>query len=463
MRIRNVAVSGIYWFSLNFLLFQSLTVSAKSTAQFSVAAELGKAVAEKRLHFPLMTQRIYRKHAYQSFWFNSDALHHHLWSATELISNSAHYGLDQADYHCDRVTAGNINSLLHNEETVVNKPWLDVLLTDAMITFICDLHYGKANPAFPKTVLDDETFNGLKADSVLQAALSGATFREAVLGVQPLFKGYRELLDYNIYLVGQLSGDCYEIPPDTIKLIALNLERWRWLNSVSDDYIIINLAAFTLNYNRPDGSTEFRIITGEPLTPTPVLQSQISFFTTMPEWNVPRRIIKKRILPAALKDPSYLENNDFKIYTRSGRLIEPTVQNLRQVRSDLSGYVIRQYPGCDHPLGSIMFNLDRSGGIYIHEAADKGLFKHEIRALSKGCIQVEDPERLANLFVSDNILLNQKEIHQAIKEGKHRKFILSNPVPVIISYFTCEAKNGVFKTFRDVYNRDRSLAEALKF
>ena len=78
-------------------------------------------------------------------------------------------------------------------------------------------------------------------------------------------------------------------------------------------------------------------------------------------------------------------------------------------------------------------------------------------------MQLEDPEGLADLFVRDNNLLNQTQIHQALKERKHRKFILNNPVPVIISYFTCEVSDGVFKSFPDIYNRDKELAKALKF
>lgn len=463
MRIRNVAFAGLSWFWLTFLvLLQSVKVSGGIVGQSTVEAELNKAVAEHRLHFPVMTQRIYRKHTYRSLWFNADALHHHLWSATDLIINSAHYGLNQEDYHCDRVTAGNINSLLHNEETLINKPRLDVLLTDAMITFICDLHYGRANPAFPKPALDQEGFNGLKADSVLQAALSRGDFREVILDVQPAFKGYRELQEYNRLLVGQLSGDCYEIPTDTIRLIALNLERWRWLNTVPGDYIFINLAAFNLSYIRADSTTQFRIIAGKPSTPSPELQTRIRFFTTMPEWKVPRRIMKRRVLPAALKDSSYFENNDFKIYTKSGDPVEATQQNLRKINADLSAYDIRQYSGCDHRLGRIMFNLDRSGGIYLHDAPDKSLFKQESRALSQGCIQLEDPEGLADLLIPGNILLNKSEIHQAITTRKHRKFILDNPVPVIISYLTCDVSKGVFKPFPDIYNRDKALATALK-
>lgn len=462
MRIRNVADSGANWVWLAFLLlFQSLAVSGEIAGKFNVEAELKKAVADHRLQFPFMTQRIYRKHQYLSLWFNSDALRQYLWSATDLITNSAHYGLNMEDYHCDKVTAGNINSLLNNEETLINKPRLDILLTDAMITFICDLHFGKVNPDFPRSVLDREGFNGLKADSVLQAALSSGDFREVILNVQPTFKGYQDLQEYNRLLVGQLSGDCYEIPADTIILIALNLERWRWLNSVPGNFIFINLAAFTLNFTRTDSVIQLKIIAGKPSTPTPGIQTRMRFFTTMPEWKVPRRIIKKRVIPAALKDSSYFENNDLKIYTKSGKVVEPTQQNLRKISSRLSRYDISQYSGCDHHLGRIMFNLDRSPGIYLHEATDKRLFRLNSRALSQGCIQLEHPEELANLLIPGNILLNQSDIHQAIIARKHRKFILDNPVPVIISYFTCDVSKGNFKTFPDIYNRDKALATSL--
>lgn len=449
---------------LLFILFtlQWIPVSAITSDQLNVEAQLRKAVAEQQLNFPVLTQKIYRDRAFQSLWFNSDLKHNVLWKAADLIPIITHYGLNQRDYHCEQLSAGNLNSILESSLREADKPRIDILLTDAMLSLTAHLHYGKSNPSFSRSMIDSEQFKGLKVDSLLLAATRSQDFQTAILSVQPVYQGYRDLQEYMKLLVGQYIGDCYEISDETVKLIALNLERWRWLNTLTERYVLINIPAFGLKYINGDQAEEFKIIVGKPATPTPVLSSKIRFFTTAPDWTVPPNIAKNELIPKAIKNPSYLKDNNFRIYDKKGKTIEPTAENLVTVRSKISAYTIRQSPGCDNALGQIVFNFENPYSVYLHDTPDRSLFNRSNRALSHGCIRVEKSERLAELFLeNDNSSKMISEVHSAMKQYKRKKIHLKKPIPISINYFTCEVKDGILHTYKDLYNKDKSLAKAM--
>ena len=54
-------------------------------------------------------------------------------------------------------------------------------------------------------------------------------------------------------------------------------------------------------------------------------------------------------------------------------------------------------PGPQNPLGRMMFDLDNDEFIYLHDTNEKTLFKREQRALSHGCVRVEQARALAGL------------------------------------------------------------------
>jgi murein L,D-transpeptidase YcbB/YkuD len=447
------------------LVLQSSFVVASSDTQLNVEMQLKKAIDDHLLHFPVLTQKIYLNRFNQSIWFNYELNNQLLKEATNLLNTSPAYGLSPLDYHCNQLSNNSINSTLQNNITDGLKPMLDILLTDAMLTFIAHLHYGKINANFPMVKLDQTQFNGLKIDSVLLSAINNSlNFKSEIVSVEPAYEGYKSLQQFTKVYAGQFDVNCSKINDQTYNLLALNLERWKWLTKdISNPYIFINIPAFNLTYFDQENTQDFKIIIGKSITKTPILTSKIRFFITAPSWVVPKSIMRKEIIPKALKNRSYLSKNHMVIYERKGNIIAPTFGNLLKVRSNLSDYSIIQSPGADNALGQIKFNFDNSFSVYLHDTPNRNLFDKSDRALSHGCIRVQNPEKLVELFLdNDKTTSLLPEVLIAMAEYKRKTVYLKNPIPILVFYFTAEIKNGSLITYKDLYNKDKSLIKSLK-
>jgi murein L,D-transpeptidase YcbB/YkuD len=132
------------------------------------------------------------------------------------------------------------------------------------------------------------------------------------------------------------------------------------------------------------------------------------------------------------------------------------------IRRNPEGYYARQSSGCDNALGAIVFRFSNKFDVFLHDTPEKQLFKREERALSHGCIRVEDAEKLAALLLKND--LNESKIpamQKAVRDYKTQNFVLKTPVPIKVTYLTCEVKEGVLITYKDIYDLDKSLEMAL--
>ncbi len=469
---------GVYaFFSLSILLVHLSLHSAASGCLQKIATNQGKDTAfsikiqhelsdnqiESSLNYPESVKRFYEQNGYQPAWIKQQSGFGQTWQAMLLLDCVLQYGLAHADYHPKELLYEKLHNILEKPEKydVAEKARFEITLTDALITFINHLHFGKLNPDFPANKIDvgNTTFH---AEAALLDATKQSDFMSAVVNVQPKSKEYLNLQDHTRLLVGQYQEDCYEVPREDIQIMAINMERLRWINTEDKTYILINIPSYTLTFQKPDTAYLFNVVVGKPVSPTPTLQSYISYFTTAPEWKVPKSVFVKEILPKALKDTAYLENNHFAIYDNKGKYIEPEKAELLKVKQYPQRYYARQSSGCDNSLGLIVFRFQNVYDIYLHDTPEQLLFAKPERAFSHGCIRVEHAEKLARLLLKNDGAANKlSAMRQALEVYQTKSFILKKPVPVKITYLTCEVKEGLLIKYKDLYNLDRSLEMAL--
>jgi murein L,D-transpeptidase YcbB/YkuD len=89
-------------------------------------------------------------------------------------------------------------------------------------------------------------------------------------------------------------------------------------------------------------------------------------------------------------------------------------------------------PGPQNPLGRMMFDLDNDEFIYLHDTNEKGLFKREQRALSHGCIRVEQARALAAWSLG----VSEQEIDAMVARGTTYSVPLPEIIPVALVYYT---------------------------
>lgn len=181
------------------------------------------------LYYPRSVERFYKQNGYKLAWIAPDTVKKHAWDAMLLLDCVKQYGLNHNDYHPKQLLYPTLHSLIEQKMNTRETAIYDILLTDAMIRFINDLHYGKLNPVFTPEKID----KGVKfsAGEVLLSALHRNDFLSAIDSVQPKSKLYLDLQDHMRLLVGQRSGDCYVVPQGLIRKMAINMERLRWITS----------------------------------------------------------------------------------------------------------------------------------------------------------------------------------------------------------------------------------------
>lgn len=437
----------------------------KALPDSSVSFELKKIVTHGTgFYYPASVERFYSQNGYKLAWVMPDTAKSHSWEAMLLLDCVMQFGLNHADNHPRELQYKQLHFLTEqfNKATNVEKATFDALLTDAMIAFMNNLHYGKLNPNYPAYKIDEGNSGDMRAEQILAAALTEKDLMAKIISVQPMSAAYKSLRYQTYLLTGLYTGDCYETPEGDIRKIAVNMERLRWAGADEPYSVNINIPSYTLTLKEPDTAYKFKVIVGKPANPTPTLESAIAYFTTAPEWKVPKKIFVNELLPKAIKDNNFLETNHFAIYSNKGKYVEPNAGALLMVSRNAGEYYARQSSGCDNSLGAVVFRFPNIYDVYLHDTPEQKLFAKTDRALSHGCIRVENAATLAGMLLQrDGKSELIPEVNRAIKRYQTKTFKLKQPVPIKVTYLTCEVVDGYLTFYDDVYQLDKQLEMAL--
>jgi murein L,D-transpeptidase YcbB/YkuD len=114
-------------------------------------------------------------------------------------------------------------------------------------------------------------------------------------------------------------------------------------------------------------------------------------------------------------------------------------------------------PGPQNPLGRVMFDLDNDEFIYLHDTNERALFGRAQRALSHGCIRVEQARALAAWALG----VSEQEIDAMISRGTTYSVPLSEVIPVSLAYHTqFPDESGQIVSYPDIYGSRQSPANA---
>jgi L,D-transpeptidase YcbB len=248
---------------------------------------------------------------------------------------------------------------------------------------------------------------------------------------------------------------------EKLRRIAINLDRYKQLpDSMPKAYIWVNLPAFKMQVvDSGMVVLESKVIIGQPRTRTPVLNSQVSNFITFPQWTVPYSIIFKEMLPKIQKDVKYLAKENLMVVDRNDSVIDPATIDWSKLNKKYFPYLLRQRQGDDNSLGVMKFNFRNKYDVYLHDTNARSLFSRPNRALSHGCVRVQQWDSLSRYLIAKdttNIPIDSVNVWLARQE-KHT-VPLKQKVPVYLRYFTCEAaEEGFIRFYDDIYGDDNVL------
>lgn len=460
---RTIVIIGVIILVLQ-LTFH-LTVDAKSinvddSIQVEINNQLNNPELIGRLNFPNTVKRFYKIVDSKASWLLPETNIGPTASAMLLLDCVRQYGLQHDNYHPEILTYTLMHEVLDSTalKSAAQKVEFEIMLTDAMISMINHLHFGAYNPSLNQRALDEGLPKRLNTATFLQEALKSKDLMAKILTVQPKIDQYKQLQQYMKLIAGQYICDSYETPESEIRKIVMNMERLRWNELTSDSYVKVNIPSFQLTYLTPDSTYLFKTVIGKPSTPTPTLISQIAYLETAPDWIVPNKIFINELLPKAIKDNAYFDNNHMAVYDAKESFVPITAASLAEIKKHPKLYHAKQTAGCDNALGKVVFRFNNTQDIYLHDTPEQQYFARKKRAISHGCIRVEHAEYLANLLLKNDNQANQVPlVEKAMSAYRKQKFALNQPVTILITYLTITVEDKLLVHHEDLYKLDKSL------
>jgi murein L,D-transpeptidase YcbB/YkuD len=382
---------------------------------------------------------------------------------------------------------------------------LEIESANALLSYSSVLQFGVVNPY--KVFRRYET-KPLRPDSAsFKKALDANNLVGFLDQIQPKSVAYLQLKK----ALAEINMDVVDSPKlFRIKTIKLNMERLRWQAPPKEDnYILVNIPSFNLQWMQGGKPMlNMRVCVGEPRGAdydeklkhyletrniddkpqnhqTPVLNSHINTIQLNPTWSIPSSIAQNEIYYAIQKNPDYFDHNNIKVYYHDVEIKRPDTINWAHIRRDHIPYSFKQDASDLNALGKFKFIFDNDNSVYLHDTPNKKAFLSSWRAVSHGCVRVQDPLMLATMLIGDTTKMDniRMEVGLAPKDTAKNaaryarllakraadgfelksKFVsLDKQVQLFIDYYTClPDENGKPVFYYDLYRMDADLEKAM--
>ncbi|RYY36719.1 MAG: L,D-transpeptidase [Sphingobacteriaceae bacterium] len=442
------------------------------------AAAFKQMIADKKsnLSQPELISNYYEQNGYEPVIVLKHIKDEKLKLLPEYYSKAPQHGLKPAIFQADTLKA--LIEKIYDKKAIktVDEAYrelarLELISANSLIKYSNALQYGLISPRriyaryFTETLRPDSAFmrkvfavNDLKS------------YLDSIQPKDPQYLALQKAFAEDVQVKGMT-------PEESDRYFAVNMERLRWKNKPNaDKYVIVNIPDFRLDVMENGKSAlnmkvcvgEGRNMEGEvkldeydesdkldrPFSrETPQLNSMIYTVQVNPVWNIPNSIATKEIMVEAAQDPYYLSNKNIDVY-KNGKVVEDP-ETIDWGSASKTEYEFKQRPGDDNALGKIKFLFKNRSSVYLHDTPAKLAFNQNMRAVSHGCVRVEQPQKLAEA------LFGSGQKYQTIVEKMNTdsstptNVDLPNKVPVYLTYQTCWIDSSGKLQFRpDVYGLD---------
>lgn len=303
-----------------------------------------------------------------------------------------------------------------------------------------------------------------QSDSIVQWII-GKELRNVTFTPNDSVKVFRQWIQtYQYYhqlnTTGKLDSSTLaslkQMPDDYIATLRLNMDRLRALpRNVEGEYVWVAIPLMEVNYYKED-QVQFhsKVVVGKPSRQTPSLWANMSNVVFNPPWGVPPTILKNDVGPGVGRSGvAYLAKKGLRAYNAKGKDVTSLVNG-----SNYKKYSYRQPPGADNSLGEVKFNLPNRWNIYLHDTPHRDNFSHSYRALSSGCVRVQNPKLLAETILNNEKFTADK-IDTIIATRKTKSERLNRSLPVYIIYATIaqDSTGNELRYLKDIYGRDKKM------
>ena len=229
--------------------------------------------------------------------------------------------------------------------------------------------------------------------------------------------------------------DTAALPPGTRAAVAASLAAWQQQGPLPGGrWLLVNIPAFEISLmNGQQRLATWRAIVGKARTPTPRFTAEATAVILNPWWDVPASIVAESV----------------------GRMLARRPKEAARKGYVRQGDRYRQAPGPDNQLGQMKLEFRNPYSIGIHDTPTRQLFGRDRRALSHGCIRVDDAMGFAATLLGAPTSRDSLATVAATNRETQR-LPLPAPIPVIVGYFIADVgEDGQLRLFDDVYRRLR--------
>jgi hypothetical protein len=379
---------------------------------------------------------------------------------SQYLLNAEFHGLDPNYFHAQEIVAL-LDQIKQTQFKKVEESYpllaqLELLSADGLINYANILKYGAVNP---KTIFSTY-YVSIKRPAIIDAqrTLEQLNLVKFLSDLQPVNGFYQRLMNL---LINDKANETSKLSADDREKIYLSLERLRWpVQEYKGKYLLVNIPEYSLRLINDNTSIfQMKVCVGEVGHETPILSGTVDRMQVNPVWNIPESIANNEILDRLRSDVSYLEGNNMVAY-KGGALVDPESVDWNSAQA--GEYSFKQNPGADNSLGQIKFIFKNPFAIYLHDTPAQAMFQQSMRAVSHGCIRVQEPMKLASFLVESesetNKIIKETEAASAGGVAESRWVKVKNPVPVFISYYTAWTDDaGNLISSKDVYGYDKML------
>ena len=280
--------------------------------------------------------------------------------------------------------------------------------------------------------------------ALLSATPSVTSHLQSVSSVNPIYAQLREIAVTEAAANGGRASD----------RVTLNMERARIIPATGK-FILVNSAEQRLHmYENGQSVGSMKVVVGDKDKlglPTPIIASTMHYAIANPYWHVPPHLIRSAVAPnAARQGEAYLKAKGYEIisdFSKNPTILPASSVNWKAVAAGTEKVNMRQKPNGENSMGKMKFPFPNREGIFLHDTPRREHFAKANRAISNGCIRVEDYRRLAYWVFGRDVA--------AIGSDPEQHLSLPRGVPVYVTYLTMVPDTAGMTTFADRYGWDR--------
>jgi len=182
-------------------------------------------------------------------------------------------------------------------------------------------------------------------------------------------------------------------------------------------FVLVNIPEYTTAFFRNGiEQVTYRSVVGfpyqEPGGRTPVVTSSVAYVDFNPSWTPTQYVLDHELKPKASREAGFFKKNRF--VDKDGRLV--------------------QLPGPQNTLGQVNIGFVNENLISLHGSPERKYFGFADRALSHGCIRVEDIEDLAIRILDHTGDALEPSVEEVLQRVIEKRIVPAKSVPVYVIY-----------------------------